>query len=250
MKMDFSKILFRASGVGNLMIGSQKIKNQSDECFYTDFKSIGETTKKYLTAVMISKVYGRDKELMNKYVQKGIMVEEESITLYSRVSGKFFSKNYAHLQNDYTEGTPDLFEGQDILRAKKITDIKSSYDIYTFWNAKRNDLNMMYYWQLQTYMSLTGAQESELAYCLVDKPETIIEGEKRRFMWDAGIKGEDEYNHEVFEMIEKLAHYDDIPINERIYIIKILRNEEDIERLHRRIILTRQWMNIEFTKND
>ena len=95
-------------------------------------------------------------------------------------------------------------------------------------------------------MDLTGAVESELCYCLVDTPDTIIEGLKRRFMWDAGIKGEDKFNHEAFEMIEKLSKYGDIPMEDRVHSILIPRDQDAINRLHERVIQCREYMNANF----
>jgi hypothetical protein len=195
---------------------------------------------------MINEVYGRSTELMNKYVQKGLMVEEDSITLFSRVRKQFFTKNSTNLQDDFTKGTPDIYIGESILQAETIIDIKSSFDIFTFFNSKREELNKNYYWQLQTYMSLTGATHAEVVYCLVNTPDSIVEGQKRKFIWDAGIKGEDQYNHAVFDEISRMSEYEDIPIEERMFSFKFDRNDEDIERLHLRIILCRNWMNENF----
>lgn len=235
MKYDFSKTLFRASGNGQLMV---EPRSKSE--------TLSETTKTYLIGVMISEVYGRRKDVLNRFVQKGLMVEEDAITLLSRVRKQFYTKNEDHLENDFVKGTPDIFEGEEIKKATRIIDIKSSFDIFTFFKSKNDPIDKGYYWQGQTYLDLTGAAEFELTYCLVDTPDSIVEGLKRRFMWDAGIKGEDEFNHEAFEMIEKMAKYGDIPLEERTFSTIIPRNQDDINRLHARIIQCRDYMNISF----
>ena len=235
MSYDFSKTLFRASGNGQLMVEPR-----------SKTETLSETTKTYLIGVMIDQVYHRRKDIMNKFVQKGLMVEEDAITLLSRVRKQFYKKNEDHLENDFVKGTPDLFDGETIKTATKIIDIKSSFDIFTFFKSKMDAINKDYYWQIQTYLDLTGTTSGELVYCLVDTPDTIVEGQKRRFMWDAGIKGEDEFNHEAFEMIDKLSKYDDIPMTERIHTKVIERNQDDINRLHDRIIQCREYMNETF----
>lgn len=237
MSHPLAEVKFRASGVGNLMTES---RSKTDP--------LSETTKKYLVEVMIQKMYGRRKDIVNKYIQKGLMVEEDAITLYSRVMGEYFEKNETNLSNDFLTGTPDLFTGEDILKAEKIIDIKSSYDIFTFFNAQMNGVDKNYYWQLQAYMDLTGAKSAELAYCLVDTPESLIESAKRKFIWDAGIKGEDQYNHEAFDAIDRLAHYNDINIKDRVYIVPVARNQEDIDRLHVRVLECRIWLCEKFWK--
>jgi len=235
MKHDFSITRFRASGNGQLMVDPR-----------SKTETISETTKTYLIGTMISEVYGRRKDIMNKFVQKGLMVEEDAITLLSRVRKQFYKKNEEHLDNDFIKGTPDCFEGETIKTATKIIDVKASFDIFTFFKSKMDPVNKDYYWQLQSYMDLSGATTSELAYCLVDTPDSIVEQIKRRFMWDAGIRGDDEFNHEAFEIIEKLAKYGDIPIEDRIHSKTIDRNQEDINRLHERVIECRKWMNENF----
>ena len=209
-------------------------------------ETLSETCKTYLIGVMISELYGRRKDVLNRYVQKGLMVEEDAITLLSRVRKQFYKKNEEHLNNDFLKGTPDIYEGPEIKKATRIIDIKSSFDIFTFFKSKNDPTSKDYYWQGQSYLDLTGASEFELTYCLVNTPDSIVEGLKRRFMWDAGIKGEDEFNHEAFEMIEKMAKYDDIPMEERTFSTIIARNQDDINRLHERVIQCREYMNANF----
>jgi len=234
--MDYSKVLFRASGCSQLMVDP---KSKSEP--------LSETTKTFLIGVMIKERYGRQKDTMNRYVQKGLMCEDDAITLFSRIRKQFFLKNETHLENDFLKGTPDLFEGNEtILRATKIIDIKTSFDIFTFQKSKYDPINKDYYAQLQAYMDLTGATESELAYCLVNTPESIIEGLKRRFQWDAGIKGDEDFALEAFEEIEHLAKYDDIPLEEKVHIKIIHRDQDYIDKLHERVIIARQWMNANF----
>lgn len=52
---------------------------------------LSETTKTHLVDLYVANKYGRNTDTFNKYVQKGLAVEEDSITLYSRV------KNTAHV---------------------------------------------------------------------------------------------------------------------------------------------------------
>jgi len=54
---------------------------------------LSETTKKYLREVMIYEKYGRKKDISNKYIEKGLAVEEDAITLYSRFTKVFYKKN-------------------------------------------------------------------------------------------------------------------------------------------------------------
>jgi hypothetical protein len=148
--MNFNNILFRCSSLGYLMTES-RVKSDP----------ISETTKTHLIDVYVQNKYGRQSDISNKYIQKGLMVEEDSITLYSRVKKTFFKKNEQHLSNAYIKGTPDLFTGIEIKQADEVLDTKSSWDIYTFFRVHTQPLNKMYYWQVQGYMALTGAKRSK-----------------------------------------------------------------------------------------
>ena len=218
------KILFRCSQLGKLMTEPR-----------SKTETLSETTKKYLAEVYASVKYGRKKDIVNKYIQKGLMVEEDAITLLSRLDKKMFLKNEVHLKNDYIMGTPDIFEGEDIYHADIITDTKASWDIFTFFAAKTEAVNKDYYWQGQGYMALTGARLFKLRYCLVDTPDVLIHDAKRKFMWNAGILDENPITDEVFPEIEKNCVFSDIPIEERVHTIEIPYNEEDVNRLYKRI---------------
>jgi len=230
----FTTIRIRASQSGRIMT---EPRSKSEE--------LSETAKTYLRELYISIVYGRHKDIINKYVIKGNMVEEEGITLLSRYRGEYLQKNSEILMNDFISGTPDIFTGPAILQAETITDIKCSWDIFSFFKSKTEKLDQGYYWQLQSYMDLTGAGVAYLCYCLVNTPPPLIESEKRKLLWMTNITG-DELRQEALAVIEKNCTFDDIPINERINLIEVPRNQEDIDRLHDRVLLCRKWMNENF----
>ena len=88
--MEANKILFRCSQLGKLMTEPR-----------SKTETLSETTKKYLAEVYASVKYGRKKDIVNKYIQKGLMVEEDAITLISRLNKKMYLKNGTHLKNDF-----------------------------------------------------------------------------------------------------------------------------------------------------
>lgn len=231
-----NNILLRCSKLGALMT---EPKSKSE--------TISETTKAYLTEVFIEHKYGRKKEISSKYIAKGLKVEEDSITLFSRHSKKFYQKNEERLVNDFICGTPDLYEGESIQNASLVIDIKSSYDIHTFFGQANNKLNKMYYWQLQGYMWLTGAESSVLAYCLVNTPETMIQDEKRRLAWKMGLIDDVDQDYvNACAEIEKNSIYDDIPMSERVRSFVIYRDDEAIEKLKTRINDCREYLKETF----
>lgn len=207
-------------------------------------ETISETTKSHLLDVYVTNKYGRSTELQSKFISKGLMAEEDSVTLYSRYSKKFFKKNEEHLSNEFIKGTPDCYIGESINNAELIIDLKTSWDIFTFFRNLGKSINKMYYWQLQGYMWLTGAKKSKLVYCLVDTPEILINDEKRKLMWKSGsIDDSSKEAQEALAELEKQLTYSDIPINERVIEIEIERNDEDLEKLRERIIYCRNYIH-------
>jgi hypothetical protein len=208
---------------------------------------LSETTKTHLVDLYVANKYGRNTDTFNKYVQKGLAVEEDSITLYSRVKKRFFKKNDKRLMNEFINGEPDLFEGTEISKAETIIDIKSSWDLYTFTRAKYLSVNKHYWWQLQGYMALTGAYKSILAYCLVNTPEQIINDEKRKLLWKMGVISEEnsDYKKGCAEL-EKNMKYDDIPKEERIFEIQINRDEDAINSVYEKIKKCQEYYKKQF----
>ena len=203
-------------------------------------ETLSETTKTYLIEVFIREVYKRKKDITNKYVQKGLGVEEDAITLLSLIDGVYYQKNETHYQNDFIIGTPD------IVLTDSVKDIKSSWDIFTFFASKFAAVNKMYYWQMQGYMWLTDTKYAQLHYCLIDTPETLINDAKRRFLWNAGLLAENELSEKAFTEIDRNMTYSDIPRIERMHTIDIARNDADIERLQQRIIECREYITKTF----
>lgn len=224
--MDFSKTLFRCSALGHLMT---KPVSKADK----EAGNLSEGAKTHLVDVYVQNKYGRQSDIFNKYIEKGLMVEEDSITLYSRVKKTFFKKNERHLHNDFIKGTPDLFTGIEITAADSIIDLKSSWDIYTFFRVHTKEINNLYYWQLQGYMALTGASKATLAYCLVNTPESIINDEKRRLLYK--MNESDKVYEEACKELDKSMVFDDIPLSERLIEFTVERCNEDIELLYKKI---------------
>ena len=139
----------------------------------------------------------------------------------------------------------------DILKNEIVTDIKTSWDIFSFFKAKNETLNKDYYFQLHGYMSLTGAKSATLAYCLVNTPLNLIEQEKKNLWFKLNCPDLESIEYLAgCEEIERLSIYEDIPVNERVFEIEIERNEETIEAINKRVLECREWMNINLFCNE
>lgn len=234
--IDFSNYKFRCHQIGGLMTNQRGKKDTKT------LEEISETAKAELIKIYVSEVYGRDKELTNKFVQKGLMVEEDSLTLLSRVKGRLFFKNDQRFENDFLTGEPDTIEPE-------LIDIKSSWDIHTFFKAKASKLDTGYDWQIQGYMDLVEKDYGIVAHCLIDTPDVLIETEKQRLFYkmNAATVENPEYL-EACEALEKEMKFGDIPIEQRIHQVRVDRDCEQIHRFYDRVPLLRDWLN-DFASN-
>lgn len=235
--MDFSNIQFRCSSLGHLLTDPKSAADKKAG-------NLSESAKTHLIDVYVANKYGRQSDIHNKYIEKGLMVEEDGITLYSRVKKNFFKKNEEHLRNSFIMGTPDLFTGLEIKSADTIIDIKCSWDIYTFFRVLTKDINALYYWQLQGYMALTDAKKATLAYCLIDTPDPLILDEKRKLMWKMGAGTDENPEYlEACEELDKAMKFGDIDMKEKVIEFEIERNEEDINTIYAKVEKGREFLN-------
>ncbi len=176
--------------------------------------------------------FGRSTNIKNKYCDKGIMVEEQAITLVSEVLGTFLIKNRERKSNGYLTGEPDNVQG--IIR-----DVKSSWDLSTFPMFDTELKNNAYWWQLQGYMELFDKEESELIYCLVDTPELLILDELRRVSWQLNHI---ELPQELEDEVRHNMTFQDIPKENRVKRFKVMRDRESMAMVEPQVIRCREYM--------
>lgn len=234
--MNFDTVKFRCSSISYLMTDPKsKAAKEAGE--------LSETAKTHCVDVYVSAKYGRQTDISNRYVEKGLMVEEDGITLFSRINKTFYKKNKDLVQNPFLKGTPDLYTGKDILAAETIIDIKCSWDLFTFSRVRAKEVNDNYWWQLQGYMALTGAKSATLAYCLINTPEVLINDEKRKLLWKMGVVSEENESYqEACEELERSMIFDDIPMHERLIEFKIERDDVAIELMYERVKRARNFL--------
>lgn len=259
-KYDFSDHLFRCSSLGSIMTGAKPrlTPTQEKELERLDLKrrdgtltpkqtiTLGELLDKKQTEPKLSQtvtsaldeilkehVFGKVSDLDNKFLQKGLLVEEAAISLYSRVTDTLFIKNKERKNNGLISGECDNCEGM-------IRDIKSSWSLSTFPMMETSCPSNAYYWQLQGYMELWNLDTAELVYCLVDTPEMLIEDEKRRTCWKLGYI---DLPDEVSEAIENNMTFSDIPEALRVKVFRIERDLMAPEMMAQRIAKCREYLN-------
>ncbi|MGH7238937.1 MAG: hypothetical protein ACREHG_02605 [Candidatus Saccharimonadales bacterium] len=119
-------------------------------------------------------VYGYTPNVKTREMEKGIVVEADSIALLNEVLFTDYKKNQESRENDWITGTCDIFTWNHI------HDVKSSWSLSTFPAFAKNGVDKSYEWQLRGYQMLWDVNSSEIDYCMVDTPAELIGYEDER----------------------------------------------------------------------
>jgi len=141
---------WRASQIGKLMTTSR-----------TKGELLSQTAKSYIEQLAKEHFYGYESPIVNRYLDKGINQELESIQLLNSVRFENFEKNTERIENEWLTGECD------ILTNEKIIDIKTSWSLDTFPELPEDIDSKEYEWQGRAYMMLYERHEFELVYCMV-----------------------------------------------------------------------------------
>jgi len=208
----------------------------------------------------------RKKLLNNKYLEKGIIVEEDCLQLLSEIDGISYWKNEEFFENNYVQGSPDnIFD--------KIRDTKANYEFDTY---QRAELTSLYAWQIKSYtwLAIESGHEisrtGELCYCLVNSPGHRINTEIKSIWFSMGCPElKEEGNNEDYEKFVRAASqlernhifdvskfksdnigFDlysqdwqyDIPKHMRVKRFEVTLEDSDIEHLKRRSTMAKNWL--------
>ena len=194
--------------------------------------SIG--AKSFIKEIVLFDKYGIRQEINNKYLDKGLEVEDLSIELASIVLDTgFLMKNDERFTNEYLTGEPDVLE--------PLIDVKSSWSAATFPFFDDTLKNKLYEWQLKGYMMLTGKKEAWLVYALINTPMQLVEDEMRRVSWKRGELGE--VSEEVEREVLSFHTFDDIPVEKRVKAFKVEYTEADEKKIIEKVELARKYYN-------
>lgn len=195
------ELIVRASECSRMMTASRS-KSQP----------LSETTLTWLKEKAVEAIIGHRKDISNKYMEKGTVVEQKSIDLLNSV---LFTDYKKHDKRINTEG----FTGEcDILEKDHVRDIKSSWSIDTFPffldDAEKAVKKSGYDWQVRMYMMLYGVDKAYIDYCLVSTPEDLIG-------WESA----------------EMHNVDNIEITKRVTTVEILRDEEKEKQIIEKYML-------------
>jgi hypothetical protein len=218
--MNLQNLKIRCSAIGDIMT---EPRSKSETLSKTAIKAAIE-------AYVVQRFAKHPKDLITDAIRKGLMVEEDAITILSKLDRTLYAKNETRYENKFIIGTPD------IVTEREVVDIKSSWDIFTFFASKFDTLDKGYEWQLRGYMDLTGRLNARLCYVLCDTPEPLIASAQRRAWYDAGSPAIEDGN--VNQMIRDNATYD-LPTAERVHQFHIAHDPDLMERVYERVALIR-----------
>jgi len=211
--MNLPEFKIRCSAIGQIMTNS-RTKGQ-----------LSKTAQGYVDTWLKEQIYKRRKVITTKYMDKGNMVENESISFAGRVLNADITKNEQRYENELLVGTPD------VITEDYVIDVKNSWDCFTFPLFYENVPNKDYFYQAQGYMALTGLSHYKLIYTLLDTPDSLIERE---------FKYASELDYDTFA---KDYRYSEIDEAYRIRIFEIERDDSIIDAINGRVIECREYIN-------
>lgn len=278
-----SEILFRPSSLGKICTSMQGITARqlsriaeletkqldkpltliqsgelADLVHKRDNKELSTTTKRELIRMYRLIKYKRYNTNTNKYVEKGIKCEEDSITLYSLYKGKMYKKNKERFTNELFSGEPDIIDNDCTI------DIKSSWSIDTFPTPLIDSVDRDYVLQGYAYNMLLGKRKHIVAYCLVNAPLNMLIREKEILYYNMNTPDDsDEQYIEGLRRIEMNMIFDveqferdyptydleskdldamHIPHNERVIEYQIDYSDSEMFGISEHLIRCREWL--------
>jgi len=268
---DAKSVKFRASSVGNLLVGGNAIteaqlmrlreleaRKSDSEIADSKVKPLtekmeielaeliekrnapfrfGATAMSLIRDVWLKNTYGYEEPIVTPEMLKGIQCEQEAIGVLSRcVPGGFRVKNETQYEDEHFTGTPDIVGNHS---NDWDEDIKCSWTIRTFFDVKKPD--QLYYAQGQVYMALTGHKYFRLVHVLLDTPFEIVEEIRKKFFWQFACDEDDPRYIDVTNKIDAMHNTSRlIPENQRIKYFEINRNDKYIADLRNRVELARK----------
>ena len=224
---------------------------------------------------------GRRFIVTNKYIQKGLVQEEEGFSVYQQwlqeIKGQktFLQNNKTRLENEFFTGETDSSEWFHKTFDHGF-DIKISWDLKTF-PYDGDDLADEYFCQNQVYMDISQKSKIKLkkwktVFVLVNCTEFHLYSEKQKHFYAMGSPREDSKQYgqylEICRELEKMMIFDydrfvqvnpyhnleyskkewekeklDIPLIDRVLEFEVYYDEKYMEDLKERVVLSREYLN-------
>jgi hypothetical protein len=270
-RTDFTDYKFRCSSLGTLMSGVKPNLTAKQEELMLNLQAkqrggtitekqsitlgqllekkhqrpeLSKGVKTYLEQLHKEEVFDKREEIRSKYLDKGIQCEEESLSLYTEVTGVLVINNNGKKNRTDDEGsrrTNEFITGQPDNKQGKIREFKTSWSLATYPMHEDSITNVDYWWQCQGYMELFNLEKAELIYCLVDTPEELINDEMRRTGWKLGFTAD--IPDDLEKEIRRNMTFSDIPAELRVKVFPVERDRLAMRQLEEQLIRCRTYMN-------
>lgn len=245
------KFKIRASALSEIM-SEPKVKS--------DILSV--SCKTHLNNWVDENIFKRKKDVKTWAMQKGTEKETEALIIVNKFLGTKLKKDSRHFENDYSTGHIDI----DHKEERTVYDIKICETFSTFPRFKEK-LEKNYYWQMQGYMDFVGYDKAIVIKVLVNSPIWQIKqlikssyfgllnkyGETNQVMEAEHMEDiKNIFSQHVFDdtievMTEqgetyKLTESMIIPTELRVKCFEVKRCQEDIDKIHPRVLECREFL--------
>lgn len=208
---------------------------------------LSDTAKALVRKTWLKYEKGIYSQIKSKFLEKGIVKEEDSISLITEVEGVLYVKNEERINNEYFSGEADIVK--DFEDKRLIIDTKTSWSAETFFSAEPT---LDYIVQGQIYMQLWDAEEFQLKFVLVDTPENLVQREKDNAKWkyysgdmtDTELDELENLMQPIYKQIERNMIFSTNPNIKKEECIKTFyfkRDREMYAKLVERVKLAREY---------
>lgn len=154
-----------------LVIASKAKKTDADREALLPYKemSLSAGAKTVLKQMASEFIFGYHKTVETKYMDKGLMCEDQAIELLNRLWFENFTKNKTRLQDEYLTGECDI-----LVPGVETIDTKVSWDLSTFPLLSEDAHDSLYEFQGRGYMRLYDVPQHRVAFVMLDTPDDLI----------------------------------------------------------------------------
>lgn len=152
------EFLIRCSSLGKIMV---EPKSKSEV--------LSVTAKTHIRELARSIIFGVQKEISSKFIEKGLRCEQDSLDLFNSVFFTSHTKNTERRTVGLLTGECDI-----VVPDVEGIDLKTSWSVHSFPIVEVDCVDPIYLWQNRGYMKLWEVPRWTTAYCLVDTPEDLV----------------------------------------------------------------------------
>lgn len=177
-------------------------------------------------------------------MEKGKKQEAQALALLGFVDGGEYKLHKKRIGNEFLTGEIDSYKGREVMAAINVTDIKNSWDYPIYLKKINKGIENGQTEQMQGYGDITGARDLDVAFCLVDTPDNIIEEMKwkvARIMGATTIESPEFL--EEWKIWERSMKFEYIDPYKRVHKIKVEPfTEFEKQKVYDKVKVCRDWL--------